>query len=126
MDKGKETNKKKTAVTAEQRIEDINSMISSFVEVWKDASGKAPEKLSLEAYELKATNNYDKSHRVKGTRQMTEKQSELRGLCFDAIKGVKGFAPNQNTGQKKLGTLKDSGIDYELHIVLKRLDKPTP
>jgi hypothetical protein len=126
MDKGKETNKNKTAVTAEQRIEDIKSMISSFVEVWKDASGKAPEKLSLEAYELKATNNYDKSHRVKGTRQMTEKQSELRSLCFDAVKGVKGFEPNKNTGQKKLGTLVDNKIDYELHIVLKRLDKPTP
>ena len=123
---GKQVNKSKTAVSAEQRLSDINSMISTFVDVWKSASGKAPDKISIEAYTLKASNAYDSSHRVKGTRQMTEKQSELRSLCFDAIKGVKGFEPNKNTGQKKLGTLKDSGIDYELHIVLKRLDKPTP
>ena len=53
----KQVNKKKTAVTAEQRIEDIQAMLSSFAEVWKDASGKEPKQLSLEAYELKATNN---------------------------------------------------------------------
>jgi hypothetical protein len=126
MDKGKETTKNKTAVTAEQRLEDIKAMLSSFVEIWKSSAGRTPDKVHIEAYELKVTNAYDKTHRVKGTRQMTEKQSELRSLCFDAVKGVKGFEPNKNTGQKKLGTLVDNKIDYELHIVLKRLDKPTP
>ena len=117
---------KKVAVTAEQRLNDIKSMIKTFVDIFTTASGKAPDPLTLEAYEFKITKEYDKTHRVKGTRQMTEKQSELRGLCFDAVKGVKGFEPNKNTGQKKLGTLTDNKIDYELHMVLKRLDKPTP
>ena len=118
-----QVNKNKTAVTSEQRLDDINAMVKNFADVWKSASGSAPNKLNLESYELKATNAYDKSHRVKGTRQMTEKQSEIRGKSSDSLVGVKGFTPNTNTGQKKLGTQLDNGIDYEVHIVFKRLDK---